>query len=116
MLAHRLRRWPSIDPTLDQRLVAGLESSMRFLLPCVTVLNISTSAQLAFQMHQSFTPPHLDQTSSIEYFPYFHRRYLAVAASLTGGNVMASLVRMIQQWTHEFGKLYSINLNVVPGI
>lgn len=70
----------------------------------VAVLNISTSAQLAFQMLEGFEPPLLDVRSSIEYFPYFNNRYLAVAASLTGGNVMAAFVRMLQQWTHELGK------------
>ena len=69
----------------------------------LSVLNISTSAQLAFQMEDSFVPPPLDVTSAIEYFPYFKGRYLAVAASLTGGNVMAQFVKMLQQWTHELG-------------
>ena len=71
----------------------------------LAVLNISTSAQLAFQMGEHFTPPSLDVTSPIEYFPYFEGRYLAVAASLTGGNVLAQFVKMLQQWTHELGKL-----------
>ena len=68
------------------------------------MLNISTSAQLAFQMHEHFVPPRMDSTSSVEYFPYFKKRYLAVAASLSGGNVMAAFVRMLQQWTHQFGE------------
>ena len=75
----------------------------------LAVLNISTSAQLAFQMGENFTPPSLDVTSPIEYFPYFEGRYLAVAASLTGGNVLAQFVKMLQQWTHELGKLDEIN-------
>ena len=67
------------------------------------VLNISTSAQLSFQMPVDFTPPLT--LSSIEYFPYFNGRYLAVAASLNGGNVMASFVRMLQSWLHDLGFL-----------
>ena len=70
----------------------------------ISVLNMSTSAQLAFQMHEGFHPVKPETVSSIEYFPYFHGRYLAVAASLTGGNVMAAFVKMLQQWTHELGK------------
>ena len=48
----------------------------------LSVLNISTSAQLAFEMHEKFQPPALDTQSAIEYFPSFNGRYLAVAASL----------------------------------
>ena len=55
-------------------------------------------------MQESFVPPEADATSTIEYFPYFSGRYLAVAASLAGGNVMAAFVKMLQQWTHELGK------------
>lgn len=58
-------------------------------------------------MQASFVPPEADVTSTIEYFPYFNGRYLAVAASLAGGNVMAAFVKMLQQWTHELGKYHS---------
>ena len=68
---------------------------------CTAVLNISTSAQLSFPMPADFIPP--DTHSAIEYFPYFDNRYLAVAASLNGGNVMASFVRMLQSWMHDLG-------------
>ena len=70
----------------------------------LAVLNISTSAQLAFAMSRDFVPPCLDCTSAIEYFPYFDDRYIAVAASLTGGNVMAAFVHILQQWTHDLGE------------
>lgn len=39
----------------------------------------------------------------IQYYPYFHNQYLAVAASLNGGNVLATFVKMLQQWTMELG-------------
>jgi len=39
----------------------------------------------------------------VEYFPYFDGKYLAVAASLNGGNTLAAFVRMLQQWTLELG-------------
>ncbi|GAB6018691.1 hypothetical protein CHUAL_000367 [Chamberlinius hualienensis] len=67
------------------------------------VLNLSTSAQLSFIMPDGFTPSLNSAPTAIEYFPYFNGRYLAVAASLNGGNVMAVFVRMLQQWTHELG-------------
>ena len=63
---------------------------------------MSTSAQLAFEMNADFQPP-MGETGSIQYFPYYNNTYLAVAASLTGGNTMAAFVKMIQQWCHEFG-------------
>ena len=34
----------------------------------------------------------------IEYFPYLDNRYIATAASLTGGNSLAAFVKMIQLW------------------
>ncbi|XP_010903430.2 sedoheptulokinase isoform X1 [Esox lucius] len=68
------------------------------------VLNISTSAQLIYAMPLDFTPPNCaDPTSTIFYFPYFDGSYLAVAASLNGGNVMASLVGMLSGWMNELG-------------
>lgn len=68
---------------------------------CTAILNISTSAQLSCPMPKDFTPPSTETT--IEYFPYFENRYLAVAASLNGGNTMASFVRMIQSWMQDLG-------------
>ncbi|XP_050348157.1 sedoheptulokinase-like [Nymphalis io] len=63
------------------------------------VLNISTSAQLAIVV---------DEISdlgckTIEHLPYFNNTYLVVAASLNGGNVLATFVKMLQQWMIEFG-------------
>ncbi|XP_056264338.1 sedoheptulokinase isoform X1 [Pseudoliparis swirei] len=66
------------------------------------VLNISTSAQLTFAMPADFRPPDSPQpASSISYFPYFDDSYLAVAASLNGGNVMATFVGMLTSWMKE---------------
>ncbi|KAE8287974.1 Sedoheptulokinase [Larimichthys crocea] len=68
------------------------------------VLNISTSAQLTFAMPADFKPPNSPQpASSISYFPYFKDSYLAVAASLNGGNVLATFVEMLTAWMKELG-------------
>lgn len=68
------------------------------------VLNMSTSAQLSFLLEPSFVPPFSSAPgSALEAFPYFGGRYLAVAASLNGGNVLALFVRMLQQWMHQLG-------------
>lgn len=63
------------------------------------VLNISTSAQLAFVV---------DDVSdlgckTVEHLPYFNNTHLVVAASLNGGNVLATFVKMLQQWMLELG-------------
>uniref|UniRef100_A0A673LQZ2 Sedoheptulokinase n=1 Tax=Sinocyclocheilus rhinocerous TaxID=307959 RepID=A0A673LQZ2_9TELE len=87
--------------------VAGHTSSDVY--SCMTdkgdaVLNMSTSAQLTFGMPAEFSPPNSpDPLSPVAYFPYFHGSYLAVAASLNGGNVMAIFVRMLDLWMKEFG-------------
>ncbi|XP_056252478.1 sedoheptulokinase [Seriola aureovittata] len=66
------------------------------------VLNISTSAQLTFAMPADFKPPDSPHpASSISYFPYFDSSYLAVAASLNGGNVLATFVKMLTTWMKE---------------
>ncbi|XP_072098942.1 sedoheptulokinase [Mobula birostris] len=68
------------------------------------VLNISTSAQLCFALPPDFQPPDCpNTTSSIAYFPYLDRTYLAVAAALNGGNVLSCFVSMLKQWMQEFG-------------
>ncbi|KAM3868929.1 sedoheptulokinase [Diretmus argenteus] len=68
------------------------------------VLNVSTSAQLTYAMPADFKPPDLPQpAASISYFPYFNNRYLAVAASLNGGNVLATFVGMLSGWMTELG-------------
>ncbi|XP_046695178.1 sedoheptulokinase isoform X2 [Silurus meridionalis] len=68
------------------------------------VLNMSTSAQLTFSMPADFTPARVpDALSPIAYFPYFHNTYLAVAATLNGGNVLATFVGMLTSWMKEFG-------------
>lgn len=107
--------------------LGDMQCSVLSILSCETVptavLNISTSAQLSFQMPADFIPP--STLSSIEYFPYFSNRYLAVAASLNGGNVMASFVRMLQSWLQDLGfnapqhviweKILTLARNVEPG-
>ncbi|XP_059483457.1 sedoheptulokinase-like [Neocloeon triangulifer] len=70
------------------------------------VINISTSAQLGFVMPNDFQPEIKsadEDISSVQYFPYFDGQYLAVAASLNGGNSLALFVKILQQWAHELG-------------
>lgn len=76
-------------------------------LPISVVLNISTSAQLTYAMPADFKPPEFPQpASSVSYFPYFYNSYLAVAASLNGGNVMAAFVEMLTSWMRELGMYF----------
>ncbi|XP_015994334.2 sedoheptulokinase [Rousettus aegyptiacus] len=68
------------------------------------VLNISTSVQLAASMPSGFQPAQTpDPAAPVAYFPYFDRTYLAVAASLNGGNVLATFVHMLVQWMADLG-------------
>uniref|UniRef100_A0A8D0T919 Sedoheptulokinase n=2 Tax=Sus scrofa TaxID=9823 RepID=A0A8D0T919_PIG len=68
------------------------------------VLNISTSVQLVASMPAGFQPVQTpDPTAPVAYFPYFNRTYLAVAASLNGGNVLATFVHMLVQWMADLG-------------
>lgn len=66
---------------------------------------MSTSVQMTFAMPADFVPQRVpDPRSPITYFPYFHGTYLAVAAALNGGNVLAAFVGMFISWIKEFGK------------
>lgn len=72
------------------------------------VINVSTSAQIAFVKPEGFQPITCRQgegeaSSPVEFIPYINGRYLAVAASLTGGNALATFVRMVQMWCVELG-------------
>nr|XP_053650940.1 sedoheptulokinase-like [Cherax quadricarinatus] len=69
------------------------------------VINISTSAQLCFKMPKDFVPAEKPPSTPhpIEYFPFFDNSYLAVAASLNGGNALAAFVRTLQQWSLDLG-------------
>ncbi|XP_066253259.1 sedoheptulokinase-like isoform X1 [Euwallacea similis] len=70
--------------------------------PSDAVINISTSAQITF-VAENYHPPDRPVNSSVEYFPYFKHQYIAIAASLNGGNSLATFVKMLQQWTLELG-------------
>ena len=70
-----------------------------------SVLNIGTSSQLSFQMSEGFIPNDTDLVQGRNYFPFFGNRYLAVAASLNGGNILACFVKMLKQWTGQLGEL-----------
>ncbi|KFO20373.1 sedoheptulokinase isoform X1 [Fukomys damarensis] len=68
------------------------------------VLNISTSVQLAASMPSGFQPTQTpDPAAAVAYFPYFDGTYLGVAASLNGGNVLATFVHMLVQWMADLG-------------
>lgn len=84
--------------------LGDLQCSVYALLknPTDAVLNISTSAQLAY-VDPFFSPKPTTGTVKIQHFPYFDGKYLAVAASLNGGNSLATFVRMLQQWSMELG-------------
>lgn len=94
----------------------GAVSSLAFddsvhLSPTFTVLNISTSAQLTFAMPADFKPADSPQPASpVSYFPYFQDSYLAVAASLNGGNVLATFVEMLTSWMRELGMDFLVTL------
>lgn len=73
--------------------------------PRDAVLNISTSAQLAFVVEDYVPKIGATEAFPIEYFPYFESKYLAVAASLNGGNTLAAFIKMVQEWSLEMGSM-----------
>lgn len=73
----------------------------RFFPPLHAVLNMGTSAQLVRSMPDDFNPTQSPNPSSVEYFPYFGERYIAVAAALNGGNVLSTFVDVLMQWCNS---------------
>ncbi|KAL4224095.1 hypothetical protein ACF0H5_017549 [Mactra antiquata] len=68
------------------------------------VMNISTSGQLCYPISiPDFIPPRFPVPCPVSYFPFFNNTYLAVAASLNGGNVLSAFVKMLQDWFSTFG-------------
>ncbi|MCL4136925.1 UNVERIFIED_CONTAM: hypothetical protein GTU68_040193 [Idotea baltica] len=96
---------PKDTPVLAS--LGDLQCSVLPLLKAETdaVINISTSAQLCFKLSPDFKPPSHPSSSpqTVDYFPFFDGSYLAVAASLNGGNALAAFVRTLQQWVLELG-------------
>lgn len=89
---------------IDSGVALGdLQCSVFALLkgPDEAALNVSTSAQLAY-VHPTYKPV-VKTAEKIEYYPYFDGKYLAVAASLNGGNNLATFVKTLQQWTMDLG-------------
>ncbi|XP_041378902.1 sedoheptulokinase-like [Gigantopelta aegis] len=68
------------------------------------VLNIGTSMQMGFVLKGNNLNPFRfpSYPESVDYFPYFDGQYLALAASLNGGNVVSEFVTMLQSWFSEF--------------
>ena len=47
----------------------------------------------------------------IQKWPYHRDKHLLVAASMNGGNVLASFVNMLTQWTKDIGRLSIMQLS-----
>lgn len=75
-----------------------------FYIFFITVLNFSTSSQVVFAVKDPKIPDKPDSSQPIQYFPYFGGKYIAVAASLNGGNVLSKFVDMLVSWSNDFGK------------
>jgi sedoheptulokinase len=59
--------------------------------------------QLSLLMPKDYIPTKKSESEnkSIDYFPYFENRYLSVAASLNGGNVLQSFVKTLKSITQQ---------------
>ncbi|CAG9861992.1 unnamed protein product [Phyllotreta striolata] len=68
------------------------------------VLNISTSAQMAFVAKKYIPPAGVPVVNPISYWPFFRNQFVAVAASLNGGNVLAMFVDTLKGWLADVGE------------
>ena len=65
-------------------------------IPSITVLNIGSASQLAVINPATSQLPQLP--ASIMEVPYFSQDTILVAASLSGGNVVSTFVKMLSSW------------------
>ena len=66
-------------------------------------------------MPGDFRPPDAPVSGSpVSYFPFFDESYLAVAASLNGGNALATFVGMLSSWMRDLGVCVFILGFVLP--
>ena len=65
-------------------------------IPSITVLNIGSASQLAVIKPATSQLPHLP--ASVMEVPYFSHDTILVAASLSGGNVVSTFVKMLSSW------------------
>ena len=86
-----IHRWFDIPEGTPVSLALGdLQCSVMSTLENATtdvVMNISTSAQMAFVMPKGFDPKNTHSNShpnTIEFLPYLDGHYIAAAAALTG--------------------------------
>lgn len=85
--------------------MGDLQCSFKSAVQSLTdaVMNVSTSSQLCYAIRCSgFVPPRSITPTAISYFPYINDTFLAVAASLNGGNILRSFVKMLLNWLGEF--------------
>ncbi|CAB0010353.1 unnamed protein product [Nesidiocoris tenuis] len=72
--------------------------------PDDAVLNISTSAQLAFVLPPTSSIHRPEGTETlIEDWPFFEDNHLVVASTLNGGNALATFITMLQHWMLDLG-------------
>ncbi len=72
----------------------------------IAVLNINTSAQLAFLRPHGFNLSSSSSSfpSAVEDVPFGQNSFVAVAAALNGGNSLAKFVETLQLWMAELGR------------
>ena len=99
-----LSRFPSTEFLKGLRSLAALGDFQANIAAAeksnAAILNIGTSAQLSFEMPPGFTPPDILDfpKTPIQYFPAFEARYIGIAASLNGGNVLHAFLHSLRAW------------------
>uniref|UniRef100_A0A8D9F7G0 Sedoheptulokinase n=1 Tax=Cacopsylla melanoneura TaxID=428564 RepID=A0A8D9F7G0_9HEMI len=95
-----------ILPTKHTTSVASTNQSTRFDNPQSCRSKLRKGIKLCCSCSGScsaaeVSPP--SQQDHIEHFPYFNGNYIAVGASMNGGNCLATVVCTLQAWFKEFG-------------
>ncbi|KAL1451315.1 hypothetical protein WDU94_005704, partial [Cyamophila willieti] len=69
------------------------QSTWKDIQSCCRCTTLTAAAQVSLSSQQDH----------IEHFPYFNGKYIAVGASMNGGNCLATFVCTLQAWFKEFG-------------
>ncbi|XP_067930115.1 sedoheptulokinase-like [Watersipora subatra] len=91
--------WSALPPDVDVYVAAGdAQCSVKAtqFLPHQAVLNLGTSCQLSF-----LSSSKVDEGKHLQRWPFKADNFISVLASMNGGNVLSTFVKMLHGWMSE---------------
>nr|CCA24849.1 sedoheptulokinase putative [Albugo laibachii Nc14] len=91
---------------------AAYSPTGRTFLPNVTTVNFGTSGQVALILSETqISAMKTDVSGGFEVRPFFHNQWIGVAASLSGGNVLAWFLAQVNAWKEDLNSEKPITMS-----